>query len=358
MTFTFRPLRPNLFTRTTAVRAVALTVLLTAPAVGSGATAVAATLPTVPDSVFPAVEENPAVTVTLEDGTPVTDTTVVHRGDVLLVHGTGFSPDANRGGFVMPLAPGVPNGVYVLYSGFGDSWRPSEGAPGESRTHPHDQLAWVLPDRSLDALPQGPVDMRTPIARESQSMSLDGTFTARITVEPPAQTPGKNFGVYVYPAAGSVNAAEEIYVPVTYSPEPGPNTSATPGTDLVLDASTLGEVADAAGGKLTPRDGAQVLAGNHIAFTRDGGEGGTTRYRGTVHATARFSLADVVVKDPWIETRTDGTRVLSAQVSDSYNASDDAVTRRELGTLVDRSGTTDLVYGPVTLGQVTVAPMD
>lgn len=325
---------------------------------GAGATASAATLPTVPDSLFPPVAENPSVSVTFEDGTPVTETSVAHRGDVLLVHGTGFSPEANRGGFIMPVAPGVPNGVYVLYSGFGDQWRPSEGAPGEARTHPHDELAWVLPDSSLQALPTAPLDMRTPIARESQRMNEDGTFTARIVVDPPEQTPGDNFGVYVYPAAGSVNAAEELFVPLPFSPEPGPNTPAAPTADLVLDAGVVEEVATTAGGKLVPRDGAQVLDDGRVSYSRvedDGADGNVVRYRGTVHATARFSLADVVVRDPWIETREDGTRLLTAEVSDSYNSSDDAVTRRVLGVLVDNNGTTDLFLGPVNLGQVGIA---
>jgi hypothetical protein len=42
-------------------------------------------------------------------------------------------------------------------------------------------------------------------------------------------------------------------------------------------------------------------------------------------------------------------------VSDSYNSSDDAVTRRVLGVLVDNNGTTDLFLGPVNLGQVGIA---
>ena len=64
----------------------------------------------------------------------------MHRGDVLLVHGSGFDPNANRGGFVLPVPPGVPNGLFVLYGAFPEHWKPSEGVPGSVRTHPHD--AW------------------------------------------------------------------------------------------------------------------------------------------------------------------------------------------------------------------------
>ncbi|AGP31746.1 HtaA protein [Corynebacterium terpenotabidum] len=341
------------FTLRSALPAAALAVVTAATA----ASAASADLPTVPDSLFGEVAEDPQISVTFEDGTPVTDSTVVHRGDVLLVHGTGFSTEANRGGFIMPIFPGVANGVYVLYSGFGDDWRPSEGAPGEARTHPHDQLAWVMPDSSLEALPGAPLDMRTPIARESQRMETDGSFTARIVVDPPAETPGDNFGVYVYPAAGSINATEELFIPLAFSDEPGANTPATPTSDLVLDASVLEQVATEAGGKLAPREGAQVLDDGRIAFSRVEGEDadGVVRYRGTVHATAKFSLADIVIKDPWITTAADGSRVLSAEISDGYNTSDDTVTRRDLGTLVESDGQTVLVQGPVTLGAVDIA---
>jgi hypothetical protein len=348
MTFNSRILRTSATAAATVSVALASAAVVAVPA--------SAALPTVPDSVFPQVTEDPDVTVTFEDGTPVAESTVVHRGDVLLVHGEGFSPDANRGGFVMPIIPGVPNGVYVLYSGFDDDWRPSEGAPGEARTHPHDQLAWVLPDSSLNALPTAP-DMRTPIARESQRMETDGTFTARIVVDPPAETPGDNFGVYVYPAAGSVNAAEEIFVPLSFSAEPGANAPVEPTPDLILDAGLLATAADTAGGKLAPRDGASLLDGDRVAWSldADASTDGVARYRGTVHATAKFSMADVVVKDPWVVTGADGTRVLSAEISDGYNSSDDSVTRRDLGTLVERDGRTVLTQGPVELGGVTVA---
>lgn len=348
--------RSRVLARTLAVTCT-LAVVPVVAVVGASA-ATAASLPTVPDSIFPVVAENPEVTVTFEDGTPVTASTVVHRGDVLLVHGAGFSPEANRGGFVAPILPGVPNGVYVLYSAFDENWRPSQGAPGETRTHPHDQMAWVLPDSSLNALPGAPLDMRTPISRESQRMDADGSFTARIVVNPPAQTPGKNYGVYVYPAAGSINAAEELFVPLNFSTAPGKNTPATASADLVLDASVISEIASAAGGKLAGRDGAQVLDGSKIAFSREPGQNSAAsvvQYRGTIHATARFSMADVVIKDPQIISRADGSRVIKAWVSDSYNASDDHVTFRELGTLGTSNGVTGLFLGPVLLSEVAIA---
>lgn len=300
--------------------------------------AVVAASPVISDDLplFPQVTENPEITVTTADDTPVTADTVVHRGDVLYVHGTGFSPQANRGGFPMPVPPGVPNGVFVLYGAFPDHWRASEGAPEEARTHPHDRMAWVMPDASLDAVPDVPVDMRRTIAREAQTMNQDGTFTAELVVDPPEGTTGDNYGVYVYAGGGSVNAAEEIYVPLSCSEEPGPNSPPPSSADLSADASLVAVAADAAGGKLNAKDGALDLGDDWVSFTRDSGSdtAETVNYRGAVHATARFSLVDVAVKDPRIERRGD-RRVLTALVSTSYNAATDTMRRVEIGDLPD-----------------------
>ena len=320
----------------------------------------AAASPVVPDNlpVFPDVTQDPEITVTTADGTPVTADTVVHRGDVLYVHGTGFSPEANRGGFPMPVPPGVPNGVFVLYGAFPDGWRASEGAPEEARTHPHDRMAWVMPDASLNAVPDVPIDMRRTIAREAQTMNRDGSFTAELVVDPPEETAGDNFGVYVYAGGGSVNAAEEIYVPLAFSEESGPNTPPPSAPDLSVDASVVAAAAVAAGGKLNAKDGALDLDGDTVSFTRDtdaedAAGDGTVRYRGAVHVTARFSLVDVAVKDPRIERRG-GRNVLTASVSTSYNAATDTMRRVEIGQLPDgvvaADGTVAPGWYPVTAG--------
>lgn len=324
----------------------------------------AAASPVVPDNlpVFPDVTQDPEITVTTADGTPVTADTVVHRGDVLYVHGTGFSPEANRGGFPMPVPPGVPNGVFVLYGAFPDGWRASEGAPEEARTHPHDRMAWVMPDASLNAVPDVPIDMRRTIAREAQTMNQDGSFTAELVVDPPEETAGDNFGVYVYAGGGSVNAAEEIYVPLAFSEESGPNTPPPSAPDLSVDASVVAAAADAAGGKLNAKDGALDLDGDTVSFTRDtdaedAAGDGTVRYRGAVHVTARFSLVDVAVKVPRIERRGD-RNVLTASVSTPYNAATDTMRRVEIGQLPDgvvvADGTVAPGWYPVTAGIDTV----
>lgn len=341
------------------VGAIALAVVVPfAPAVGATATAA----PTVPDDLpfFPEVQQNPQITVTTEDGRPV-DGLTVHRGDILLVHGTGFSPVANQGGFPLPVPPGVPNGVYVLYSALPDHWKPSEGAPGDARTHPHDRMAWVGPDITFESIPRVPIDMHRSIGRVAQPMHDDGTFTARIEVDPPTTTPGGNWGVYVYSGAGSVNAAEEFYVPIAYSPEPGPDTPPAATPDLVVDTSLVRQVTSTLQGGINPRHGAAAQGPDAVSFSRDtaaeqAAGDGIQRYRGQVTATARFNIIEVAVKDPWIEPRPDGSRVLTALVSQRHDVGADIMQRVELGALgaPDASGARPVVNGLVTVGTVSV----
>ena len=315
--------------------------LMAAALISSGTAslqAAQAATPTIPDNlpVFPQVQEDPRITVTLEDGTPVGPETTVHRGDVLLVHGTGFSPDANRGGFPFPVPPGVPNGVYVLYGAFPDQWKPSEGHPSEARTHPHDRMAWMMPDGTLETIPTGSIEMRRSIARETQPMSADGTFTARVTVNPPEKTTGSNWGVYVYPAAGSINAAEEIFVPLRYSAEPGPNTPPAPTQDLFLDASAAFSFAQATDGAVKAKNGATKAGGNTIAFSRDAApqepsQDPTRKYKGTVITTAKYTLAEIAVADPWLTPLPDGNYSVTALVSRTYNTGPDEMVRVPIG---------------------------
>ena len=317
---------------------------------------------TIPDDLpfFPAVQESPQITVTTEDGRPV-DGLTVHRGDVLLVHGTGFSPLANQGGFPLPVPPGTPNGVYVLYSAFPDHWEPSEGAPAEARSHPHDRMAWVGPDATFNAIPSAPIDMHRSISRVAQPMADDGSFTARIEVDPADTPPGENWGVYVYAGAGSINPAEEFYVPIAYSPEPGPNTPPEPTADLVLDAGLVHRVTETLQGGINPRFGAAKQDGERVSFTRDHDAEATAgdsvqRYRGQITATARFNIVEVAMKDPWIETRADGTRVLTALVSTRHDVGADIMHRVELGPLgpADATGMQPVLNGPVTVGHVAL----
>src|SRR5699024_8962370 len=87
-----------------------------------------------------------------------------------------------------------------------------------------------------------------------------------------------------------------------------------------------------------PRFGAAEQDGQRVSFTRDrdaeaAADDGIRRYRGTVTATARFNLVEVAMKDPWIEPRPDGSRALTALVSQRHDVGADIMHRVELGAL-------------------------
>lgn len=345
-------MNPHLPSRAASLSAAVLTLALAASTLAPGTPEITpsarATTPVIPDDLplFPKVTENPQVSVTFEDGAPVEGATV-HRGDVLLVHGTGFSPEANQGGFPLPVPPGVPNGLYALYGAFPTHWKPSEGADPSSRTHPHDRMAWAMPEGTLDSIPAGAVDMRRSIARQEQRMNADGSFTARIVVDPPETTPGDNWGVYVYPGAGSINAAEEFYIPLNYSPEPGPNTPAPPQPDLLLDAEVAFRFAEITKGGVNAKNGATKVDAHHVAFTRDVAAktgDGVRKYKGTVITTARFTLAEVAVADPWLIPQPDGSYLITGLISRSYNVGADEMVRVPLG-LITAAQAADQVRG-------------
>lgn len=319
-----------------------------------GAPAVLAA-PTIPDTLpifgAPAVAENPQITVTDAQGNLITGP--VQRGDVLYVHGSGFDAQANRGGFPLPVPAGQPNGVYVLYGAFPDDWRPSADAPSANRKHPHDRMSWVITDAALAAVPSVPLNMQRTITRVHDTMQPDGTFRARIVVDPPEQPTGTNWGVYVYPAAGSINAAEEIYVPLAFDPTPGTNTSAAPSPDLLIDAAGWQHLATAAGGAVTPTAGAALDDAGTLSFSRAADQGdGVVRYTGTATSTARFALAATSVQDPWFEPNPDGTWTFSAAVSTSIGAGTDSVQRVPLGRVHSTTGTQEVYVGAVPVAHI------
>ena len=178
-------------------------------------------------------------------------------------------------------------------------------------------------------------------------MNADGSFTARIVVDPPETTPGDNWGVYVYPGAGSINAAEEFYIPLNYSPEPGPNTPAPPQPDLLLDAELAFRFAEITKGGVNAKNGATKLDAHRVAFTRDTtSENGddVRKYKGTVITTARFTLAEVAVADPWLIPQPDGSYLITGLISRSYNVGADEMVRVPLG-LITAAQAADQVRG-------------
>ena len=110
-----------------------------------------------------------------------------------------------------------------------------------------------------------------------------------------------------------------------------------------------------------PRFGAAEQDGQRVSFTRDrdaeaAADDGIRRYRGTVTATARFNLVEVAMKDPWIEPRPDGSRALTALVSQRHDVGADIMHRVELGTLgaEGATGRQPVVHGPAVVGHVAV----
>ena len=300
--------------------AVAATLVAIAPSASAVTPVVPDTVPNLVDPLSnfqpkpPRNTYQPHIEVTFADGRPVAGRQV-HRGDELIIRGTGFDPAANRGGFPLPVPPGVPNGVYALYGAFPQHWRPSEGAPASTRAHPHDNIAWVTPPGTLAAIPHHGIDMRRSIARQATPMDAAGNFRARIIVDPPAETPGDNWGVYVYPAAGSVNAPEEIFIPIDFSEEPGPNTPPPARPDLEISVSRLEHFFEALGGGARTKAGALGPQDGKVFFTRmEDSEQGLPRYRGEVHLTARFSLMHIVVRQLHFERRGD-IELITAEVS-------------------------------------------
>lgn len=305
--------------------------------------------PALPPVSAPAHVVQPRVLVTDEQGRVIRGP--VRRGDTIFVHGTGFDPQANRGGFLFPVPPGVPNGVFVLYSALPEHWKPSEGAPPSARMHPHDRMAWMMPAGTLESIPTAPVDMRRSIARVAQPMAADGSFVARVVVDPPEKTPGDRWGIYVYAGAGSVNAAEEIFIPIPFDPSPGADTVPTR-PDLLVDAHSIAALTRTLGGGVNAKNGA-AKHGEMMSFTKaaDAGDG-ILRYSGMVIMTARFSALEVAVADPWLRPVAGGFE-LSALVSQAPTVGPDQMRRQVLGTVAGISGDQVVSNGPVQVAKLT-----
>ncbi|QDQ99357.1 hypothetical protein FO059_13425 [Tomitella fengzijianii] len=290
----------------------------------------------------PPSTEIPRIEVFAADGaTPLADTPV-RSGDTIVVKGHGFDPLANTDGLPLPVLPGTPHGVFVAFGAFAPQWRPSQGAPSESRDgQDRSATAWVMTDEALGAVPDVPFDLRRTIRQQWVPMDDDGTFTARLTVAPPAAAPdGARYGVYSYAAAGAVNAEEELFVPVRFDPAPGPNTPVPPEPDLVwgfapgFDGLVTDTLMGAAGGD----DGAAVRDDGRWTFRSAGVDIdpatglGTARYEGTVVLSTKFHLLEIAVSDPWIEFTPDGTW-LTAETSTGAMVGTDSMSRVRLARL-------------------------
>ncbi|MEK8226201.1 hypothetical protein NKG05_09225 [Oerskovia sp. M15] len=145
-------------------------------------------------------------------------------GDEIVVKGSGFDPAANVGGRGAPIPANLPQGTYVVFGSFAETWQPSSGAA--SSTREVGTQAWALAESVLDQVP--PMFQGT-IRSQWANIADDGTFTARLTIKAPAALEGGRHGVYTYGAGGVTNAAQELAVPVTFAPTTAPLT-VTPGS--------------------------------------------------------------------------------------------------------------------------------
>ncbi|MFD4366434.1 HtaA domain-containing protein [Rhodococcus sp. NPDC058521] len=297
------------------------------------------TLPVVAADAAPVADA--AIEVFAADGvTPLGDQPV-HEGDTLVVRGTGFDPHGNTGGLPVPVPPGVPHGTFVTFGAFSPEWRPSAGAPTEARATDRSATAWVMTQSALDRVPSAPFDFQRTIRQQWVPLADDGTFTAEITVKKPKSIPTDAlYGIYTYGAAESVNAAEELSVPVAFDPAPGPNAPKPSPQDLVWGFAPgyTDIVTRSTQGAVVGSDGATVRPEGRLAFALDSADIdpatglGTVRYSGTVVSSTRFHLAEIALTDPWVEFTESGT-FLSAESSNTNTTGTDSMTRVRLARL-------------------------
>ncbi len=142
-------------------------------------------------------------------------------GETITVSGNGFDPAANVG--TRPPLAGQPTGVYLVFAKIAQPWRPSEGAPSSARTV-LDQK-WVLPAASraiLDPAGTNP---------DYVELGADGTFSGTLDVAAGDCT-ADTCGVITYAAGGAMNAAHELFVPLTFgATEPTDPTDPTDPTE-------------------------------------------------------------------------------------------------------------------------------
>ncbi|WP_448222319.1 HtaA domain-containing protein [Gordonia iterans] len=282
----------------------------------------------------------PAIKVYLADGVTPVGTTQLHPGDTVVVKGSGFDPNANTGGLPVPVPPGVPHGTFVTFGSFDQNWRPSKGAPESARTTDRSQTKWVISDDALNRVPNVPFDLRRTVRQQAVTLKTDGTFTAKVTLTTPKDAPANGrWGIYTFGAADSVNAAQELYVPINYSTAPGPNTPKPAARNLVWAYSPnfYSTFAGSAQGAVVGKDGASVTKNGPLAFELTANRvingSGDLRYKGTVVAYTKFHLYEIALADPIIRVRGT-TAVLSMKTSTTDQNGDDVLRRVDVADLV------------------------
>lgn len=158
----------------------------------------------------------PQLSVFLADGvTPVGDT-IVRAGDSLVVRGTGYDPTDNVGGRGAPIPSTLPQGTYVVFGNFGETWEPSQGAA--SSTRKVGSQKWALAEEVLNQVPSS---YQAAIRAQWTPIAPDGSLETTLTVtRPTTLADGGRYGVFTYGAGGVVNADQEREVLVDVMPAP------------------------------------------------------------------------------------------------------------------------------------------
>jgi hypothetical protein len=146
-----------------------------------------------------------ATPVAFAPGIKVSKTADLNRsGETVTATVDGISATGNLG--TRPPLSGKPAGAYVVFGKFDDTWQPSLSAPGSARRVI--AQVWALPEPSYTQMGgAATAGLALLEADGSVSVSLPASMTA---------TAG-NYGVYVYPGSGALNAANEFGVPVSFA---------------------------------------------------------------------------------------------------------------------------------------------
>ena len=185
-------------------------------------------------------------------------------------------------------------------------------------------MQWAMSRDALARVPSAPFDMRRTIRQQWVPLAADGSFTAKLKASTPNRRSRPELaGASTPAAAGAVNAAQELSVPVSYSTPARPQHPETrtrrPGLGLL--AQLLPPSPERSQGTVYGTDGAGVDDQDRLTFTRTGGEvlggTGTLRFRGTIVAFTKFHLLEIALADPIITVRG-GKGVLSMRVDDQH----------------------------------------
>ncbi|MEV6287797.1 HtaA domain-containing protein [Kribbella sp. NPDC051770] len=273
-----------------------------------------ATLVVASGSALSAVAANPVV---FEPKLEVSKTTGVADGEELTVRGSGFDPAANLSTRV-PVTPGQPAGVYVVFGSFADDWRPSTGADSTTRTLL--DTKWVLPQASYDQVGTDFPNQKPRLVL----LNADGTFEVKVKAKIVAENP-RNYGVYTYPGGSAVNAAHELAVPVTFGSggDPEPEGPPVGSLDWGLKASFRTYIEGSiAHGSITMREPATRNADGTFRFPGGSGTAEQVGFTGGVYfkgheMQAGNPLLEVTVTDVRVTTSGSAGTVIADVVSKS-----------------------------------------